>query len=179
MQAHTENSSFDLGALLHNLPRPLPLVDLDRVMAEERAGYRAHLESVTSLLHESEHERRLLHQQLKLLKELVAGQDVLVKTSRNKQTLDAKLAVTVALPTSTVKAEDADALGIPPVSLEYIKTVVVRYIETHDTSLLPVLREVLFSACLPTTSQAISRFLIDEYEDIFCWANSILYEISW
>ena len=132
---------------MQNLPMPLPLVDLDRIMAEERAGYKAHLESVTSLLRDTERERQLLQQQLDVLKKLVATQDA--RASKTKSS-NLSASRSSSMPISNT-SDSQSSLGEAPICHEYIKTVVLRYLETHDTSLLPVLRQVVVFALCSTT----------------------------
>ena len=146
-----QGNGFDLQVLLHDMPMPLPLVDLDRVMREERTGYHAHLDSMVGLLRESERERELLHQQLALIKELLARQDASAIVY-GRQAKECSTAKSSAAPASSSE----DSIGISygdgtnyarqdaSVNFEYIKTVIIRYLETDDSSLLPVLQEVTY-----------------------------------
>ena len=154
---------FDLGELLRDLPRPLPLVDLERAMAEERAGHRAHMESMMEKLRESERERELVHLQMAVLKEQLLLQAAVARralgpASNGGEDCLQEDASGAASDGVTSSASSNWASSGATARLEYAKNVMVRYLETHDQSLLPALREV--QRCLSCLSVINHRSLV-------------------
>jgi trimeric autotransporter adhesin len=131
---------FSLGILLRDLPRPLPLLDLDRAMSDERAGHRVRLEALAERLRESERERELVHLQLAHLKELLAMQAAAARRAGRADPADP--ATSAAAGPAGAELSDAERAVAATARLEYAKAVVVRFLETRDVTLLPALREV-------------------------------------